>query len=126
MDKKIKLDPKKIKYDGKGFSVVISDEKAFKAKLNKLRKEVLKNIKHPQALKDIKHIVSDDYIVFYTESCTPHIATFKSNAAATRFIRSFYERTVLNRVDNWVDCLIKGSLERTYEGWDSYIVIDKR
>lgn len=39
---KVKLDPSKVIYDGKGFRIVVLDEKKFKKKLDRLRKEVWK------------------------------------------------------------------------------------
>lgn len=45
MDKKVTLDPTKITFDGRGFSAVITDEKAFKKRLKKLRRQALRDLK---------------------------------------------------------------------------------
>ena len=44
MNRKVKLDPTKIEYDGTGFKVVILDKVAFRKKIERLLKQVLKDL----------------------------------------------------------------------------------
>lgn len=69
---------------------------------------------------------ADCYFAIYSLNCTPHIAYFDSYSAAERFIAKVYRDHVNNRVDNWADFIVKGDIERAYEGGNSYVIVDKR
>lgn len=45
MEKKLKIDPNKIKYDGHSFRLIIQDEEALLRKLMKKQAEILKDLK---------------------------------------------------------------------------------
>ena len=67
-----------------------------------------------------------NFLVFYSKNCTPHIANFNSYSAAEKFVSKFYQDHSDNQSDNWVDCIIKGNIERCYEGWSGYVVVEKQ
>lgn len=69
---------------------------------------------------------TNSFLILYTKSCTPHLAHFNSYSTAKKFIAKFHGEYAENKDDNWIDCVIKGKLKRTYEGWDSYIEVHSK
>lgn len=58
------------------------------------------------------------FIVFYTEGCSPKIKQFKTKAAAVRFANKHELLGAQEEYsDNWVDCIIDGSIVKTYHCW---------
>lgn len=63
---------------------------------------------------------SVSYYVFYVEGCSPRISSFKSEAAAERFVTKFLKKNVQNTDDNWVDGIICGRIVRLGDGWREF------
>lgn len=58
-----------------------------------------------------------NYIVFYTEGCSPKIKQFKSFVAAKRFANRHNLKDNGGTCDDWVDCIVKGKIVKTYPAW---------
>lgn len=44
MEKKLKIDPKKVEYDGQSFRLIIEDEEALLKKLKEKQAEIIKDL----------------------------------------------------------------------------------
>jgi hypothetical protein len=49
MEKKLKIDPKKVEYDGHSFRLIIEDEAALLEKLKEKQAEIIKNLEKEQS-----------------------------------------------------------------------------
>lgn len=58
-----------------------------------------------------------NYIVFYTKGCTPMIKEFKTFTAARKFADKHEKGNTFLHSDNWVDCIVKGTIVKTYPSW---------
>lgn len=54
MKKKLKIDPKKVEYDGHSFRLIIQDEDALLKKLKEKQAEILKDLEKEEAKNEIK------------------------------------------------------------------------
>lgn len=52
----------------------------------------------------------DNFLVFYSEGCSPHIAVFPTEKDAKAFVKSFKLKHKNNKEDNWIDLTVKGEL----------------
>lgn len=57
------------------------------------------------------------YIVFYTEGCSPKIKKFKHKKAAVAWANCHERLNNGGTCDDWVDCIVKGSIVKTYPSW---------
>jgi hypothetical protein len=63
------------------------------------------------------------YIVFYTENCSPKVEYFNTLRSAKLFCTKFLKKHKLSAYKNegytghWIDCIIHGEIEVTYPGW---------
>jgi hypothetical protein len=55
MGKKLKIDPKKVEYDGHSFRLIIHDEAALLEKLKKKQAEILKDLEKQEQYEDNQH-----------------------------------------------------------------------
>jgi len=52
MEKKLKIDPKKVEYDGHSFRLIIKDEDALLKKLKEKQAEILKDLEKKESTDD--------------------------------------------------------------------------
>ena len=67
-------------------------------------------------------VKASHHLVFYTKGCVPHVGLFKSYSLAEKFVSKF-SLNHSDNPDNWVDCIIEGSIKRCFKGFEG-IVID--
>ena len=66
-----------------------------------------------------------NYIVFYSQNCSPSIKQFKTKAAAMRFANKHEKLNNAEYSDNWVDCIVEGKLLKTYPNWYDFNSVKK-
>lgn len=57
------------------------------------------------------------WLLFYVEGCSPKIKKFKSLKKAEDWGKKFLKKNEDNTDDNWLNMIIKGSIEKEYV-WD--------
>ena len=58
--------------------------------------------------------MNNNYLVFYSEECSPKVKRCKSMSSARRFVTMFEGKHKDNTDDNWVDFIVKGEFVNVY------------
>lgn len=73
-------------------------------------------------LTTLKRKAKSNYIVFYSERASPKIKQFRSLKQARAFAAKHEKKNVGDYSDDWVDCIIEGTLIETYPNWYDFPV----
>lgn len=57
------------------------------------------------------------YLVFYSENASPKVKSFKNKKAAITWANCHEKLNVGEYPDEWVDCVVKGEIVKTYPNW---------
>jgi hypothetical protein len=65
------------------------------------------------------------YIMFYTKECQPYVRFFKTKRLANAFAAEFTFKHKNNVDDNWIECLVRGSIVKLYPGFEGITLVGK-
>jgi hypothetical protein len=104
-ERKVKLDPTKITYDGRGFSAVISDPIAFNKRLESLRREVIEDLEGHNMKNSVEIVIGIKGRIRALENCIKNIRSLEDQMGGVEEIIEFYETRIdeLNMVLGFIE-----------------------